>query len=213
MRRFVILVSLFVVACDESGEPAAIDAARTADSRVDGASADGPSSPDGSGTDGVPGVDGTWLDGGSEDGSSSIDASWSGDGGSACSGFAREACESDESCLPACFSICDCTCTGSIASDPCGGCPACPKECMYFASCEVRKDYTLCGPDGLFCPTATHVCLRREAGIGFFHSCEPVPLECKEDRSCDCLADDFCTDVACEEAGDNTIACTCPLCP
>lgn len=74
---------------------------------------------------------------------------------------------------------------------------------------------TPCGPDGATCDTATEVCVARlPSGPSIAYVCEPVPAGCEADRTCGCMAPEFCTGAfnICNEDGPNQIICECPAC-
>jgi hypothetical protein len=82
---------------------------------------------------------------------------------------------------------------------------------------DTGPDWPAVTPCGGFvslrCKTATEVCVDRWFGAS---SCEPVPNDCKNNRTCACLAPylclglfDICHDVPTRM---NTIVCECPAC-
>ena len=74
------------------------------------------------------------------------------------------------------------------------------------------KGYTPCGAQ--FCDAANEVCVVMEAWSTTF-SCQRVPEQCRQDRSCDCLSAPLCGDYVdpnCRNGGSNRIQCGCPNC-
>ena len=171
------------------------------DSGGGGGGADGPGGDAQLGDGGVPAADGARADAGPPP---------------TCGGLAQDVCEATEGCLPACISMCDCTCPGPPSGGEGCGCEACAPSCFVYDECVATAGFSRCGD--AFCDSTRDVCVKTVGGIGITFTCERVPNACLDDRSCECLDGvELCGGappaITCEADPEaNLVTCECPMC-
>lgn len=110
----------------------------------------------------------------------------------------------------------DCDSSKAVCAMPPPSCPAghvpsvpggCWGPCVPATDCSFVPDCDHCDP-------SSQLCVQYAAWTVENH-CVPIPPECKDDLSCDCMGSDVCVDpfnLCFDDPSQGSLSCECPAC-